>query len=731
VFDLAADPDGSIWVACHSGLGVWRADRMTWYHRDSGLVSDHLSSVLADDAGNAWIGTQSHGLMRVDSTGFTSYTEADGLLDRQTASVTLGPRGEIVVVGMPPEATLYLHDGESFAALKIPLPEPMPRHGWGLNQVTFFDHEGRLWVPSPRGLFRFPRLADLRDLPQTRFERRYLAEEEVYRLFEDSRGDLWLGVLGELRFARWRRATDTVECFTPADGIPYETATAFAEDRSGTVWIGFYGGGLARWRAGAFELVGGSDDLPAGFVNTLLVDSAGRLWVGAQSGGLAVSDDPTTAVPSWRRFTVNDGLASDGIFSLTEDRFGRIYAGSLKGLDRLEPETGRVDHFDTATGLVNNLVLGAATAPDGDVWLATDGGVSRYRPEPDRPRSPPPVLVDRVSADGIDLAVPIRGVTALDLSVLPASTSVVEIGFTAVDLTPGSRLRTELAVDHEARWSPTSGGRVVRLTGLAPGPHLIRIRARMPDGSAGPAASAALEIAVPFWRRWWFIAGVAGTLAALAWLVQRWRMQRLVELARVRSRIAADLHDEMGLSLARVSILAEIAGKGCGDDATAATLREIGSTARDLVDATSDMAWALDPRHDTLAALVARLRRTAAEVVEGCGARLEVAVDAPDDVPLASESRRHLLLILKEAIRNACRHGRPSTVSLRVELRGQALAITLADDGLGFDPAAAHEGQGVASMRRRAAEMGALLRLDTAPGRGARVTVEVPLPRNA
>jgi ligand-binding sensor domain-containing protein/signal transduction histidine kinase len=732
VVDLASGPDGAIWIACHWGLAIWHDTTMSIHRRSSGLVSDHLSSVLADDAGNSWIGTQSHGLMRINSIGFTSYTEADGLLDRQTSSVTLGPDGETVVVAWPPESVLYVRDDESFVALSLPVPEHLPCRGWGLNQVTFFDHDGRLWVPTPRGLLRFPRLANLRDLPDTRAEHRYLPDDEVFRLFEDSRGDIWMGILGDLRFARWRRSTDTVERFSPADGIPDETATAFAEDRSGAVWIGFFGGSLARWRNGVFELFGSAQGLPSGFVNTLLVDSGGRLWVGAQSGGLAVTDDPEAVSPSWRRTTVADGLASDGVFSLTEDRFGRIYVGSLKGLDRLDPNSGRIDHFDTATGLVNNLVIDALTDPDGDIWLATDGGVSRYRPEPDHPRLPPAVLVDHVSADGVDLAVPIRGVATVPRLTLPAHTSIVEISFTAVDLTPGSHLHYEFAVARDRpRWSPTAGGRTLRLTGLAAGPHTVRVRALTPDGSAGPEATVELEIAAPVWRRWWFIGGVASLLAVMVWLVQRWRMQRLLELEQVRSRIAADLHDEMGLSLARVSILAEVAGRRCGDDATAGTLREIGSTARDLVDATSDMAWALDPRHDTLASLVARLRRTAADVVEGCDARLTVEVDAPDDVPLASEARRHLLLILKEAIRNACRHGRPRAVSLRIELRPPNLVITLADDGIGFDPAVAHDGQGVASMRRRASDMGASLRLEAAPGRGTRVVVETPLPKNA
>jgi ligand-binding sensor domain-containing protein/signal transduction histidine kinase len=732
VFDLDQGPDGAVWMASHWGLSIVGVDRTTTHGRRTGLVSNHLSAVLVDEAGNAWIGTDAHGLMRINSTGFTSYTEDDGLIDRRVASVTLGPSGEAVAVTLPPEGTIHIPDGERFLPLGIPLPDLGPLPGWGLNQVTFFDHDGKLWVPTPRGLFRFPRLEDLRDLPRRRHERRFLPDDEIYRIFEDSRGDLWIGGFDETRLARWERATDTIHHYGPEHGIPFQAGTAFAEDASGAVWIGFYTGGLARWLDGGFEFFDQDDGVPRGMVNCLLRDHRGRIWVGAHTDGLAVVDEPTAAVPGWRRFTVSDGLASDGIFSLAEDGYGRIYAGSLKGVDRLDPDTGRVEHFDTSTGLVNNLVVGAVTSPGGDLWFATAGGVNHYRPSDDVHPDPPAVFIDRVTIDGADLTVPLRGVESVPRIALPSRTEVVEIGFAAVDLTPGSHLDFEISVGPgRDTWSPVGTRRFVRLAGLAPGHHNIALRARLPNGAVGPAAFVDLRIAAPLWRRWWFLAAIVAIIAVAGWLIQRLRIQRLKALHRVRSRIAADLHDEMGLSLARVAILADVAGRTTENPTTAGTLEEIGGTARDLVDAASDMAWALDPRHDTVAALAARLRRTAGEVAEGFNAAFELRTDPLDGVAMASETRRHLFLVLKEAIRNACRHGRSSRIILSIRRRPSSLAITLEDDGVGFDPDAQSDGQGLASMKRRAIEMGAELSIDSTPGCGSTIHLEIPLPARA
>ena len=733
IFDIDEGPDGLIWMASHDGLTILGADGIARHSRRTGLVSDHLTDVLVDDVGNTWIGTEAHGLMRINSTGFTSYTEEDGLVDRQMASVTLGPSGELVAVTLPPDGTIHLHDDGRFLPLEIPLPDLGSIFGgWGLNQVTFFDHEGKLWVPTRKGLFRFPRLDDLRDLPQTRYERRYLPDDEIYRLFEDSRGDIWMGVLGDIRLFRWQRATDTLHHYGAEDGIPYEAGTAFATDLSGAVWIGFYAGGLARWRDDSFKHFDHDDGIPGGMINCLLRDHRDRLWVGGNADGFAVTDDPTAEQPAWHHWTSADGLTSEAIFSLAEDRFGRIYAGSLKGIDRLDPETGQIDHFDTSTGLVNNLVISAITSPNGDLWFATGAGVNRYRPTNNIHHTPPEVFIDRVTIDGADLTVPLRGVDSIPGISLPSRTEVVDIGFAAVALTPGSRLEFEVSVGPGgATWSPTNGRRFVRLAGLAPGQHTISIHARLPNGSVGPAARVELSIATPLWRQWWFLASIVAVISATVWVIQRLRIRRLKELHQVRSRIAADLHNEMGLSLARVAILADVAGRNADNGTTGDTLKEIGGTARDLVDATSDMAWALDPRHDTMAALVARLRRTASDVVEGFDAKFTLVSDPLDGVPMGSETRRHLFLILKEAIRNACRHGRPDNVTLMIERRASRMVITLTDDGVGFDTSEPKDGQGLVSMERRALEMGGTVSIESSPGRGTRIQLEIPLTSRA
>src|SRR5580693_9215264 len=123
---------------------------------------------------------------------------------------------------------------------------------------------------------------------------------------------------------RWERATGSIHLLRGADGLPDDdnAPTAFAEDRSGQVWVGLYRGGLARFRNGHFTLYTEADGVPAGMIGLLHLDQAGRLWIGSDRGGLGRIDNPSGANPRIVRYTTSDGLSSNAVQCLTEDQRG-------------------------------------------------------------------------------------------------------------------------------------------------------------------------------------------------------------------------------------------------------------------------------------------------------------------------------------------------------------------------------------------------------------------------
>ncbi|HHQ48308.1 MAG TPA: hypothetical protein ENK19_05430, partial [Acidobacteria bacterium] len=484
-----------------------------------------------------------------------------------------------------------------------------------------------------------------------------------------------------------------------------------------------------------FELFGPKSGVPAGFVFVLHVDGQGRLWAGTTHGGVGRLDDPTAQHPHWQRYTTAEGLSSDGVLALADDGRGNLYVGSMRGIDRLHVVSGAVEHLDTRDGLAANSVISACRDGAGDLWFGTGAGVSRLRPRQRPAIEPPLALIESVSIGGKPAPVPELGTRQAGPFRCPVGTHDLEVRFAAVCLGGGHRLRYRYALGGEgAPWSsPARAGRV-HLGGLAPDRYVLRVRAELPGGRAGPEARMSFFIPPPLWRRWWFQSGILLLVLMGAWQWHRSRVRRLVEVQRVRERIASDLHDELGLSLSQISILSEVARRDAEErGASSEELGLIGETARSLIDATSDMAWALDPSKDNLGSVLSRVRRLAGDICEGAGVHLDVQVeDGLQDISLPSEVRRHLLLILKEAIHNALRHGHPSTIVFRATRHAGVLQMSVEDDGDGFDPTSAEvrerEGHGLAGMTRRAEAAGGTVEIHSTPGGGTTVTVSLPLP---
>ncbi len=225
------------------------------------------------------------------------------------------------------------------------------------------------------------------------------------------------------------------------------------------------------------------------------------------------------------------------------------------------------------------------------------------------------------------------------------------------------------------------------------------------------------------------------SFGGIAFSLYRYRVRQLLELERVRTRIATDLHDDIGASLSRVAILSEVVrqqNRGHNGESEG-RLAEIANSARELVDSMSDIVWSVDPRRDDLGNVVTRVRQFGADIFEAQGIEWELQV-TPDleKTKLTPEQRRDIFLICKEALNNVARHAgcRRATLSLRVS--GQQILVEIKDDGRGFAATVVENGRGghgLANMRARAARLGGSLGIASDPGHGTQLNLSIPLHR--
>jgi len=209
---------------------------------------------------------------------------------------------------------------------------------------------------------------------------------------------------------------------------------------------------------------------------------------------------------------------------------------------------------------------------------------------------------------------------------------------------------------------------------------------------------------------------------------QRIEHQRAIE--QERSRIAQDLHDELGSGITEISMLATVAGSpSAPGNGQGSHLEEIGDRARQMVTALDEIVWAMNPKHDSLMSLVSYSCLYADRLLKlaNIACQLKGAVDLPDRT-ISSVHRHEFFLAFKEAITNVIRHAGATEVRLGVRLIGNRLRLSIADNGHGLTvDAGQRSGNGLANMRARLEKMGGRFAIASRSGRGTIVRFYMPL----
>jgi ligand-binding sensor domain-containing protein/two-component sensor histidine kinase len=734
--------DGSVWAVTTGGLARLVTDpdghprRFRGYAASLGLTSG-VSSASEDRNGRLWIGTVT-GAARVLAGGFTVFTAEDGV--PAASSLLETPKREIVALTAgATDAGAITFDGHSF--LPIRLPHARGENSWGWNQMMLVDHLGDWWIGTRRGVIRVEGVDEAKGLETARRKRVYsrrdgLASDVVIRLFEDSRGDIWVATVeGSNGLSRWQRSVDRWHHYTTADGFPFDAAfiASMAEDRGGHVWFGFSGdGGLARYRDGGLTRYGADSGVPPGTIRNLFIDSRGRLWAGSFRSGLVRVDEPESERPRFDVYTTEHGLSSNEISAVSEDRFGQIYAGTGRGIDRLDPLTGRVVTFWAGTGLPACEVFSALRDRTGVLWFGCISGLMRLVPAAPRQAARPSILISAITLDGKPAHVSAVGQLQVGPFEIPPGGGAIDVQYVSPGFGPDDSVRYQfMLVGADRAWSDPTPRRSISYANLGAGSYRFLVRAVHADGTlSADAAGFAFTVLAPVWRRGWFLSLVFLGIGATGYGLYRHRLARVTEISDMRARIAKDLHDDVGANLTRIAVLSEVARRRPADDAQIREgLGSIATVARESMTAMSDIVWAISPEREALSDFARRMREHAEETFAASDVRVSVAVgQSASDLRLRPDVRRDVYLVFKEATNNAARHGSCSAIDVALRCEGCHLILTVADDGRGFDEHTVAQGNGLQNMRQRAIQVNGSFSLTSRPGEGTTVTLSVPLP---
>jgi len=622
---------------------------------------------------------------------------------------------------------------------QLAIPASVTKEGGGLTAVLQ-DSRHTVWLGTRNGLFRVSPDGRLAGVYRHSDDPASISGNVINVLLESSEGEIWAGTSSGLNRFSYEAGSFLRYVAVPG-GLRDEYILSLFEDRKGSLWIGTYGGTSVLDRAsGTFLHFVQEGRNPSGISNNYALafseDGNGTVWIGT-GGGLNRFDSDRGV---FRHYFENDGLSTSVISGIVRSEDGDLWISTPAGIDRFHAGSESFTAVEAGPPEGRMFTAGATTIlPSGKIAFGGDNGVTIIDPVSVTARSfDPPVAITgfRLLTNRSDDGDPVIAGDSVSLSYRQ---NQFEVSFASLDFLDPERNRYSYRLDGlDEEWVPGDDRHNAVFTAMDPGSYLLRVRGTNSDGVwSSREARMFITITPPFWRTWWFTGLLVAAAAVSLYALHRFRMGlrirrekeheavRFEEAERIRKKAARDFHDEFGHRLTKISLFAEIVKRRIINDEpeTAARVDKIIEASQVLTEDTRSFLWTLDPSHDSLYDLVEYLNTFGEELFDrtGIAFRPSEATDDMKSVMLTMDFRRHLALIVKEAMNNALRHAHCSEVLLSASSAGGGVSISLRDDGKGFDKPSVAGGLGVKNMRQRAERISGSLEIDSGPGRGTSI----------
>jgi signal transduction histidine kinase/streptogramin lyase len=672
VQSLCEDTNGVVWAATQNGALARQIDgRWEVLPANTNWTGDALT-LSADPSGGIWVGTRQHRLLRWHQNGFTSWGDVRQVKGQTVRTLVAARNGDVWLGEDSPTSVQRLRDGKLD---DFELPEDIR-----VIRASAEDAAGHVWFGTSKGV---------------------LLRSEEGRLVDETER-----TIGSLQ---------SIRCLY---GTP-----------DGSLWIGFAGLGVGRIKDGHFALITPRHGLFDDWISQILDDGHGWMWF----------------------------AANRGIFKVRQQELDEVAAGRADHVRSIL--YGQDDNLPSLQANFGNAPI-ALRSHDGRLWLAMRTALVIVDPANLHENSqPPPVLLTRVSVSDRTVAaysgvsVPKEnGREIPELAAMrgglrvPPDHKRMDFEFTALSfIAPENVAFRHRLVGSGEDWITSSGTeRSASYLRLPNGKYEFQVSACNSEGVWNDAgASLSFEVMPFFWQTWWFRGSVlfafTATLIAIVRYVsfRRLRAQlRVLEaqaaLHKERARIAKDIHDDLGANLTQISLLGELAHQDRGTpDKVSEHIEIISNTARRAVKSLDEIVWAVNPRNDTLAHFIDYTGQYALDYLRVAGIRCRL--DLPEQTPereLSTDVRHNLFLVVKEAINNSVKHAHATELHLRINADDGKLAISVEDNGCGFERPPADPGaDGLRNMRQRVADIGGECSIRGQPGGGTTVSVELPWSR--
>ncbi len=468
---------------------------------------------------------------------------------------------------------------------------------------------------------------------------------------------------------------------------------------------------------------------------SVTADKFDNIWVGTREDGLyCFKVKENLEIQLIKHFSKNEGLTANFITYLYCDKAGAIWAGTSSGIDKITWNNNDliIDNISKRSNLYPFIYTINEDKSHNILALTTDGGLVKINAEQNNTSSFTPQLFIKFIKAGDSI---------FSVANIPAAFSYKQNNISIYVASPSFYDEKQIKYSYilegsgSTNWSEPNSIAVINFFNLVAGDYTLKVKATYPASRyAEKIITYIFSIHPPWWQTWWFkiLMGLS-VIGVLILLMRNYYSSKLEKqkiilekqqaVEKERSRIASDIHDDLGAGLSTIRFLSEKVKRNCFSDTTKNDAEKIVNNSNELVQKMNELIWAMNEKNDTLEDLLFYARAYAAGYGEENNLQMDIFM--PEKIPeimVAGEMRRNVFLTLKESLHNVVKHANAKKVVIKFNT-DKNLSVIIQDDGKGFSKIN-EEGNGLKNMKKRIESIGGFFEIINANG----VTIKIIVP---
>ena len=769
---MIEDNYNNIWIGAVEGLLKIREDsfssnKIIRYNIDNGLLENNITSLLYDRENILWIGSNDNGLSKLSYQNLIQFKLPQKYIGANWASVSSDNNSHFWIA-----LTKYLLEiwkdenhnwHEKLHSLEPFYPnEPLPS--------LYLSKNNNLYIAKPSGeinIYKISRKNSAANSPSIlTFKDKIKIPKKIkysslFKILVDNNGYIWCSILDAgVAVINNSKPRNILKIYNQTDGLPDNSVREIFQDSKENIWFGGYGSGLSVFSKGKIDfdiskasgvlinnkfgeknfvkLFTTSEGLPDNGIRSIEESKNGNIIVGTRYGGLAIYK-PDAKKSSKNQFIIinrENGLLSNAIWSITKTLGGNIWLGTQSGVQELTGEG--LPSYKLYEELPKVPYYSICSSAAGNLCFANQSEVFIYEPLKENEKTlPPPIYINQILINGQKQKLK----NNFDLASYQNTITINFVGI--VNREEKNTIYKYKLLKIDKNWNELQNQNSITYASLRPGFYTFQVYAINGKNikSKFPAQISFL-IETPFFMQWWFIVLILVIIITSIGAYSRMRFRRLIEIEKIRTRIAADLHDEIGSGLTRIAILSEnvlreeSSTQNKESDfeknknekySRQSSIERVGKISRDLVDSMIDVIWSIDPKFDSLHDFIFNFKNFANEVCEAKNIQLIIETNNIENIKLNSQIKRSLQLITKEALNNALKYSKCKTFKVNLSVKSKIIYLTLEDDGTGFEINEAKNGRGIFNISKHVKELKGNFKLDSSVRNGTQLYINFPI----